>query len=68
MLIRKRGAKPQLTDVSCPNNCCKSYGISGKGNIIGNGIYQIKKRELGNISAALAAEYSMIAQITSMII
>ena len=31
----KRGAKPKFTDVSCPNKCCKLYGISGKGNIAG---------------------------------
>jgi len=38
----KRGAKPQFTDVYCPNQDCKFYLISGKENIIGNGTYQIK--------------------------
>ena len=40
ILMEKRGAKPYFTDVSCPNKDCKFYGISGKGNIIGNGTYQ----------------------------
>ena len=40
ILMGKRGAKPKFTDISCPNQDCKFYGIFGKGNIIGNGIYQ----------------------------
>ena len=42
----KRGAKPRFTDVFCPNQDCKFYGISGKGNIIGNGTYQIKSKRV----------------------
>ncbi|MDD3316795.1 MAG: helix-turn-helix domain-containing protein, partial [Methanosarcina sp.] len=42
----KRGAKPRFTDVFCPNQDCKFYGISGKGNIIGNGTYQIKNKRV----------------------
>jgi hypothetical protein len=42
----KRGAKPKFTDVFCPNKECKFYGISGKGNIIGNGTYQIKNKRV----------------------
>lgn len=42
----KRGAKPQFTDVHCPNHDCKFYGISGEKNIIGNGTYQIKNRRV----------------------
>ena len=34
----KRGPKPQFTDVACPNHSCKSYGLTGEGNIVGNGI------------------------------
>jgi len=33
----KRGPKPQFTDVACPNHSCKSYGLTGEGNIVGNG-------------------------------
>ena len=33
----KRGPKPQFTDVACPNNACKSYGLTGQGNVVGNG-------------------------------
>ena len=42
----KRGAKPKFTDVYCPNQDCKFYGIFGKGNVIGNGTYQIKNRKV----------------------
>ena len=42
----KRGSKPKFTNVSCPNPDCKFYGISGKGNIIGNGTYQIKNKRV----------------------
>jgi hypothetical protein len=43
LLMVKRGAKPKFTDVSCPNQDCKFYGISGKGNIIGKGTYHFAK-------------------------
>ena len=33
----KRGPKAQFTDVACPNDLCKSYGLKGKGNVVGNG-------------------------------
>ena len=33
----KRGPKPQFSDVACPNKSCKSYGLTGQGNIVGNG-------------------------------
>jgi len=33
----KRGPKPQFTDVACPNTSCKSYGLTGQDNIVGNG-------------------------------
>jgi transposase-like protein len=42
----KQGAKPKFTYVSCPNQDCKFYGISGKRNIIGNGAYQIKNKRV----------------------
>ena len=42
----KRGAKPKFTNVFCPNQDCKFYGISGKENIIGNGTYQIKNKRV----------------------
>jgi transposase-like protein len=42
----KRGAKPQFIDIFCPNSDCKLYGISGKGNIVGNGTYQIKNKRV----------------------
>ena len=39
-----RSKKPKFTDVFCPNKDCKLYGISGKGNITGNGTYQVKNK------------------------
>ena len=36
----KRGPKSKFTDVACPNEACKDYGVAGHGNIIGNGTYQ----------------------------
>jgi transposase-like protein len=42
----KRGAKPKFTDVHCPNQDCKFYGIPGKGNVVGNGTYQIKNKRV----------------------
>ncbi len=42
----KRGPKPKFTDICCPNKECKFYRIFGKGNITGNGTYQIKYRKV----------------------
>jgi hypothetical protein len=43
----KRGPKPKFTDVSYPNKKkCKLHGITGKENIIGNGMYQIKNKKV----------------------
>jgi transposase-like protein len=42
----KGGAKPKFIDVYCPNKDCKFYGIPGKGNIIGNGTYQISNKRV----------------------
>ncbi|MDR1819026.1 MAG: IS1 family transposase, partial [Methanobrevibacter sp.] len=38
----KRGPKPKLTDVTCPNEGCEDYGKVNNGNIIGNGTYKTK--------------------------
>jgi len=68
ILMGKRGAKPKFTDISCPNQDCKFYGILGKGNIIGNGTpIKSRTREFENISATNAAEYSTIVQTLSLI-
>lgn len=40
----KQGLKPKFTYVFYPNEDCKFCGIAGKGNIIGNGTFQIKNR------------------------
>ena len=42
----KRGAKSKFTDVYCPNQDCKFSSISWKGNIVGNGTYQIKNKKV----------------------
>ena len=33
----KRGPKPQFNDIACLNKDCELYGLTGKGNVIGNG-------------------------------
>ena len=33
----KRGPKPQFNDIACLNKDCEIYGLTGKGNVIGNG-------------------------------
>jgi transposase-like protein len=38
----KRGPKSQFDSISCPNKNCIDYGISGKGNVVGNGTYITK--------------------------
>lgn len=38
----KRGPKPMFSDVACPNEECKQYGLTGQGNIVGNGTYDTK--------------------------
>jgi hypothetical protein len=42
----KLGSKSKFTDVSFPNQDCKFHGILGKGNIIGNGTYQIENKRV----------------------
>lgn len=38
----KRGPKSTFTNVACPNENCKDYGVTGHENIIGNGTYQAR--------------------------
>lgn len=38
----KRGPKPRFVDIACPNESCAHYGMTGLGNIIGNGTYDTK--------------------------
>lgn len=40
----KRGPKSKFTEVACPNEACKNYGLAGHGNIVGNGTYQSRDR------------------------
>jgi transposase-like protein len=42
----KRGPKPKFNDVACPNEDCEYYGLTGKGNVVGNGTYQIKGKRI----------------------
>jgi len=37
----KRGPKPKVTDIDCPNESCLDHNIIGKGNVVGNGTYQL---------------------------
>jgi hypothetical protein len=38
-----RGPKPKFLDVPCPNEDCTLHGVTGKGNVIGNGTYLRRK-------------------------
>jgi len=40
--MARRGPKPKFTDVPCPNEDCTLYGVTSKGNVIGNGTYITK--------------------------
>jgi transposase-like protein len=40
----KRGPQSKFTDIACPNKACKDYGITGHGNIAGNGTYQARNK------------------------
>ena len=37
-----RGPKPKHTEVSCPNEECKLYGLTDRGNITSHGTYRTK--------------------------
>jgi len=37
-----RGLKHSFTDAACHKKSCEDYGMTGKGNIVGNGTYQTK--------------------------
>jgi len=37
-----RGPKPKHTDVSCPNENCKLYALTGRGNVVSRGTYVTK--------------------------
>jgi transposase-like protein len=42
----KRGPKPKVTDVGCPNEFCTDHLIIGKGNVVGNGSYQLDGKRI----------------------
>ena len=42
----KRGPKLKFNDVACPNEDCKYHDFTGKGNVVGNGTYQIKGKRI----------------------
>jgi transposase-like protein len=42
----KRGPKPKVTDVGCPNEFCTDHLIIGKGNVVGNGSYQLSGKRI----------------------
>ena len=41
----RRGPKPRFNDVACPNENCDLYEVAGKGNMIGNGTYNMKSNK-----------------------
>ena len=42
----KRGPKPKVTDVGCPNETCTDHNIIGKGNVVRNGSYQLDGKRI----------------------
>lgn len=42
----KRGPKSKVTDVGCPNELCTDHLIIGKGNVVGNGSYQLDGKRI----------------------
>ena len=42
----KRGPKPGVTDVGCPNELCTDHLIIGNGNVVGNGSYQLDGKRI----------------------
>ena len=38
----ERGPKHKFSEISCPNEYCRKYGICGDGNIVGNGTHETK--------------------------
>jgi transposase-like protein len=38
----KRGPQSKFTNVACPNEGCEDHGITGCGNIMGNGTYKAR--------------------------
>jgi hypothetical protein len=44
--MEKREPKPKVTDVVCPNESCTYHLIIGKGNVMGNGTYQLDAKRI----------------------
>ena len=42
----KRGPKPKVTDVGCPNEFCTDHLIIGKGDVVGNGSYYLDGKRI----------------------
>ena len=64
----KRGPKTQITNVACPNKDCELYGITGQGNVVGNGTYisRGKKRE-DTFAVTAAKHFATIPTLSIMI-
>ena len=42
----KRGPKPKVTDIGCPNEFCTDHNVIGKDNVVGNGGYQLDGKRI----------------------
>jgi transposase-like protein len=42
----KRGPKPKVTDVGCPNESCTDHNVIGKDNVVDNGGYQLDGKRI----------------------
>ena len=63
----KRGPKSKFTDVACPNEACKDYGVAGHGNIMATAHIKQEIQQFVDISAIVAGKRSVIVQILSII-
>ena len=46
IFMGKRGPKPKVTDIGCPNEFCTDHLIIGKENVVGNGSYQLDGKRI----------------------
>ena len=42
----KQGPKPKFTNVACPNESCRDHLVIGKGNVVGNGTYELDGKRI----------------------
>ena len=59
----KRGPKPKVTDIGCPNEFCTDHNVIGKDNVVGNGGYQLDGKRIRRYLCRSCGEPFVTAQI-----